>query len=144
MDTIKELSKYLEENYYSFLELTIGDHHAPEGIIIEQKWGRFKFSYSERGKKSVIKSFCTEKKLVNYALDQLNQDEWSRAHIVACTLLYEEIVEAERELNNKKINFKRNDIPNYKVGMTAYRIFVFGKDVAELTEFKKLYLHALS
>lgn len=143
MDTIKELSIYLEDNYYSFLELSIGDHHAQEGIIIEQNCGRFEFSYSERGNKSVIKSFRTEKELVNYALDQLNQDEWNRAHIVASTLKNKEIIEAETELNNKNINFKRNDIPNYKVGMTAYRIFVFGEDVAKLTNFKKHYLHSL-
>lgn len=36
MKTIKELEKYLEDNYYSFNELTIGKHYAPEGIIIEE------------------------------------------------------------------------------------------------------------
>jgi len=31
-----------------------------------------------------------------------------------------------------KIEFKRNDVPNYRSGMTVYRIFVFGKDILKL------------
>ncbi len=33
MKSIVELEKYLEEDYYSFTELTIGKHCAQEGYI---------------------------------------------------------------------------------------------------------------
>ena len=53
MKTIKELETYLEENCYSFQELSIGNHYVPEGIVIEEEGGKFNFSYSERGRKNI-------------------------------------------------------------------------------------------
>lgn len=143
MDTIQELEEYLEKNCYSFLELSIGRHRAPEGIIIEQCGSEYHYAYSERGNKSIIKSFDTERELVQYALARLSEDEWSRAHIVAATFEINEISEAEKWLSDLRISFKRNDVPNFKVGMTAYRIFVFGTDILGLDDFKKKHLHAL-
>ena len=37
------------------------------------------------------------------------------------------------------IVFERNDIPNYRAGKRVYRIFVFGRDIQKLEEFKKKY-----
>ena len=70
-------------------------------------------------------------------------DEWSKAHIVAATFEINEISEAEKRLTDLKISFRRNDVPNFKVGMTAYRIFVFGTDILGLDDFKIKYLHSL-
>lgn len=67
-------------------------------------------------------------------------DEWAMAHIVAMTFDKNEILKAENELVALDINFKRNDVPNYKQGADAYRIFVFGKDIFKLDQFKKKYL----
>lgn len=64
MKTIKELETYFEENCYSFLELSIGKHYAPEGIVIEEERGKFNFSYSERGRKNIIKSFDKEEDFI--------------------------------------------------------------------------------
>ena len=143
MNKIEELEAYLEKNCYFFLELSIGNHRAPEGIVIEEYNGKFIYAYSERGNKSLIKSFDTEKELVQYALTELKKDEWSNAHIVASTFEQKEILEAEKQLANLKIRFKRNDIPNYKAGRTAYRIFVFGTDILKLDGFTQKYLHSL-
>lgn len=68
-------------------------------------------------------------------------DGWSNAHIVAFTFDKEEIILAERYLQAENIIFNRNDIPNFKVGETAYRIFVFGRDILRLTDFKEKYFH---
>lgn len=142
MKTIKELETYFEENCYSFQELSIGNHFAPEGIIIEEDDGKFNFSYSERGRKNIIKSFDKEEDLVEYALKKLQEDKWNRAHMVVSTFSEKEISEAERLLSDMNIEFERNDVPNYRSGMTAYRIFVFGKDILKLDTFKKKYLHS--
>ena len=143
MNTIEELEAYLERNCYSFLELSIGKHRAPEGIVIEKCNEKNIYAYSERGNKSLINSFDTEKELVQYAITELMKDEWFKAHIVASTFELKEILEAEKQLTDLKIHFKRNDIPNYKAGRTAYRIFVFGTDILELDCFKEKYLHSL-
>lgn len=41
METIVELEKYLEEECYSFQELSIGKHYAPEGIVIEKEGNKY-------------------------------------------------------------------------------------------------------
>lgn len=139
MESIAELEKYLEEEQYSFMELTIGKHHASEGYIIEKNGNVYEFCYSERGKKEVIKSFSKEQDLVEYALKTLSANKWNRAHLVAWVWTEDEIQQAEQELITNDVGFERNDIPNYSQGRTAYRIFVFGRDVEKLTEFKKKY-----
>lgn len=143
MKTIKELETYFEENCYSFLELSIGKHYAHEGIVIEEEYGKFNYSYSERGRKSIIKSFDKEEDLAEYAFKKLQEDKWNRAHIVVSTFSENEISEAEKVLRGMKVEFERNDVPNYRRGMTAYRIFVFGKDILKLDMFKKKYMHSL-
>lgn len=143
MDSINELEAYLVENCFSFQALTIGKHFAPEGIIIEKENGKFCFSYSERGRKNIIKAFETEKELVEYSLLTLKNDKWAKAHLAAMTFSAEEIREAEKKLKRMNIEFVRNDIPNYHIGVTAFRIFVFGKDILKLDDFKKTYLHIL-
>lgn len=140
MNTIEELEKYLEDVNYSFHGLTIGKHFAQEGYMIEKNGIAYEFSYSERGRKNVIRSFESEKELVEYAYEQLVENQWNRAHLVACVWSEREIIQAERELEELAISFARNDVPNYSEGRRLYRIFVFGKDAAKLTEFKKKYL----
>lgn len=142
METIQELESYLEDNCYSFLGLSIGKHHAYEGFVIEENNGKYNFSYSERGNKCVLESFSTEYELVQYALARLSEDEWARAHIVASTFKEKTIIKAEKQLDKINIHYKRNDILNYNAGKTMYRIFVFGKDILKLTNFKKKYLYS--
>lgn len=139
METIEELEKYLEDECYSFIELTIGKHRAPEGTIIEKNGNVYDFGYSERGKKTVIKSFSKEKDLVEYALEYLSADKWNTAHLVAWVWSEAEIRQAEQELQKNDIVFERNDIPNYFQGKTAYRIFIFGRDVLKVSSFMKKY-----
>lgn len=139
MKTIQELEKYLEENGYSFQDLTIGKHHAPEGYIIEAEPGTYNFSYSERGNKRLLKSFDKEEDLVKHALSAIDKSEWARAHLLAWVYSESEILEVENILKNRRINFQRNDIPNYKAGECAYRIFVFGNDILKLDDVKRKY-----
>lgn len=76
---------------------------------------------------------------MDYVLEKLNEDEWSKAHLVAWVWNEKDIKRAESELLAMGILFKRNDIPNYTLGKTAFRIFVFGRDVLKLEEFKRKY-----
>ena len=140
MRTINELEKYLEDNCYSFQEISIGNHNAYEGIYIEQAGEKFIYGYSERGVNIILQSFDTEEELVNYALNNLNKSRWNKAHLVAWTWNERDIEKAEKELRKLNITFERNDIHNYDTKhRNAYRIFVFGKDVKKLSEFKAKY-----
>lgn len=145
MERIEELEKYLEDEYYSFAEIAIGKHQqAVEGLVIEKNGNVYDFCASERGRKTVIRSFSKEQDLVEYALKVLSAKKWYKAHLVAWVWTESEINQAEQELINNDIGFERNDIPNYLQGRTAYRIFVFVRDVAKLTEFKKKYYRKLN
>ena len=139
METIEELERYLEEECFSFNEISIGKHHAPEGIIIEKASGKYVFACSERGCREIIKSFSREKDLVDYALKKLDAEEW-KGHLIAWVWSEKDIKKAEEELKRMNVGFKRNDIPGYLEGKCAYRIFVFGKDVLLIDEkFKERY-----
>lgn len=140
METIKELETYLEKECYSFREITIGKHFAYEGIIIEKVEEHYIFACSERGRKEVLKSFSSEKELVDYAFLYITKEKWFRSHLVAWVWNRTEIEQAEAELRKKNIAFERNDIRNYAEGQNAYRIFVFGRDCLHLKKFKKKYL----
>lgn len=140
METIGELEKYLGEECYSFQEISVGKHHAPEGIVIEKEGDRYNFITSERGNKEIMKSFMSEKELVDFTLEVLKRNRWYKAHLVAWVWNDSEIKSAEKELKEMKIDFERNDIPNYSKGKHAYRIFVFGRDVLLLEAFKMKYM----
>lgn len=59
MKTIEKLERYLEDECFSFVELTIGKHFAPEGIVIKQDGNEYIWGYSERRNLEIIKSFKT-------------------------------------------------------------------------------------
>ena len=139
MKSIEELEKYLEDECYSFAGINIGKHYVHEGIVIEKNGDLYEFGYSERGNKRIIKSFSSERELVEYALEKLLADKWNKAHLVAWVWSEAEIQQAEQELKNYNISFERNDVPNYSQGKNVYRIFVFGKDYLKLAEFTKKY-----
>ena len=112
MKTIQELEQYLEENCYNFDSITIGRHYAYEGYVV----------------KSCALGYC------------LFSSERGRETLLAFTLDQKQIKRAEFKLKLMGIRYKRNDIPGYRSGQTAYRIFVYGRDILRLEGFKRQYM----
>ena len=139
MKTIQELEQYLEENCYSFQSITIGRHYAYEGLVVKSCALGYCLFSSERGRETLLKAFSTEEELVAYTLSKLDKDPSSKAHMVAFTFDKKQIKKAEFQLKWMRIRYKRNDIP-YRAGQTAYRIFVYGRDILRLEQFKKQYI----
>ena len=101
--------------------------------------------YSERGHKDIYKILSDEIEAVQYVLNQISEGQVDNSHLVAWTWNNNEIDAAESELQALFIPFERNDIPNFDSdGRTAYRIFVEGKNIQYLTDFKKKYRCDLS
>ena len=90
MKSIEELEKYLEDECYSFAGINIGKHYVHEGIVIEKNGDVYEFGYSERGNKRIIKSFSSERELVEYALEKLLADKWNKAPPYLCGWLSRE------------------------------------------------------
>ena len=140
MKTIQELEQYLEENCYNFDSITIGRHYAYEGYVVKSCALGYCLFSSERGRETLLKAFPTEEELVAFTLAKLDRDPWYKAHMVAFTLDQKQIKRAEFKLKLMGIRYKRNDIPGYRSGQTAYRIFVYGRDILRLEEFKRQYM----
>ncbi|MEH2938109.1 hypothetical protein [Lawsonibacter sp. JLR.KK007] len=140
MKTIQELEQYLEENCYNFDSITIGRHYAYEGYVVKSCALGYCLFSSERGRETLLKAFPTEEELVAYTLAKLDRNPWYKAHMVAFTLDQKQIKRAEFKLKLMGIRYKRNDIPGYRSGQTAYRIFVYGRDILRLEGFKRQYM----
>lgn len=140
MKTIQELEQYLEENCYNFDSITIGRHYAYEGYVVKSCALGYCLFSSERGRETLLKAFPTEEELVAYTLAKLDRNPWYKAHMVAFTLDQKQIQKAGFKLKLMGIRYKRNDIPGYRSGQTAYRIFVYGRDILRLEEFKRQYM----
>jgi hypothetical protein len=136
LTTIEELELWLEENCYNFNEIIIGKHHAPEGYIIKVDNGKYLCCYSERGNKNIVKSFSSEKKLVDYAYHMFKENKWSRSHLLAISFNIDKIKDIEKQLGNLGVEYERNDSPNHRNGSTAYRNFVFGMDIKKVEHMK--------
>ena len=142
--TIDELVKFMEKEYYTFDSFSVGKYKAVESLFLEQDGNNYIYGYSERGHKDIYKMFSDEIEAVQYVLNQISEGQVDNSHLVAWTWNNSEIDAAERELQALFIPFKRNDIPNFDSdGRTAYRIFVEGKNIQYLTDFKKKYMCTL-
>lgn len=114
---------------------------APEGFVIKQDGQEYIYGYSERGFLRTIKASESEEELVNYALKDLASDKWNRAHLVARMWSEYDAAEAERELSRMHIAFERNDVHNCDMEHRRLcRIFVFGRDILRLSDFKRKYI----
>ena len=139
--TIDELVEFMEKEYYPFDFFSIGKYKAIEGLFLEQDGNNYIYGYSERGHKDIYKIFSDEIEAVQYVLNQISEGQVDNSHLVAWTWNNNEIDAAESELQALFIPFERNDIPNFDSdGRTAYRIFVEGKNIQYLTDFKKKYM----
>ena len=128
--TIDKLVEFMEEECYSFYSFSIGKYRALEGLFLDRDGNGFIYGYEERGHRDIIKHFDNEEAAVSYVLEQISKGEVDDSHLAAFTMDEEEIVEAEKKLKEMFIPFIRNDVPGYSLdGKTAYRIFVFGKNI---------------
>ena len=128
--TIDKLVEFMERECYSFDSFSIGKYRALEGLFLDRDGNGFIYGYEERGHRDIIKHFDNEEAAVSYVLAQISKEEVDDSHLAAFTMDEEEILEAEKKLKEKFIPFIRNDVPGYSLdGKTAYRIFVFGKNI---------------
>ena len=133
--TIDKLVEFMERECYSFDSFSIGKYRALEGLFLDRDGSGFIYGYEERGHRDIIKHFDNEEAAVSYVLEQISKGEVDDSHLAAFTMDEEEIVEAEKKLKEMFIPFIRNDVPGYSLdGKTAYRIFVFGKNIKYLRD----------
>ena len=133
--TVDKLVEFMEKECYNFDSFSIGKYRALEGLFLDRDGSGFIYGYEERGHRDIIKHFDNEEAAVSYVLEQISKGEVDDSHLAAFTMDEEEILEAEKKLKEMFIPFIRNDVPGYSLdGETAYRIFVFGKNIKYLRD----------
>ncbi len=143
--TIDKLVEFMEREYYCMDAFSIGKYRATEDLFLDWDGKNYIYGYSERGHREIEKIFNEEAEAVKYVFDQIYECRLDNAHLAAWTWDSKEIENAEKELQEMFISFKRNDIPNFDLdGRTAYRIFVYGKNIKYLDDFQKKYRKDLS
>lgn len=134
-----ELEKWMKENGFNFNSYSINGNAIGEGYGIEKREGQFIWYYLERGKKSSIKFFETEEKIIEYAINQLNSDKWAKAHCIGFTTSKEKSNELANRLQKLAIEFIQDKIPYYGNERNVYRTFVFGCDYYNVSDLRKVY-----
>lgn len=138
--TIDKLVEFVERECYCMDSFSIGEYQITEDLFLDRDGKDYIYGYTEKGNRNVEKRFENEEEAVKYVFEQIYKCRLDNAHLVAWAWNKEEIEAAEKELQQMFITFERNDIPNFDLeGRTAYRIFVYGKNIKYLEDFKKKY-----
>ena len=138
--TIDKLVEFMEREYYDMALFSVEKYQVTEELFLDKDGQGYVFGTSERGHRQVEKRFESEEDAVKYIFKQIYDCRLDNSHLVAWTWDSKEIEAAEKELQEMFIAFKRNDIPNFDLERrTAYRIYVFGKNLKYLDAFQKKY-----
>lgn len=138
-----ELEEWMQKNCFNFNSYSINGNAIFEGYGIDKINGQFIWYYIERGEKENIKYFDTEKKLIEYAFNEIKFDKWAKTHCIGMTTMMEEKIKLSNELNALGIDFIQDKIPYYGPDRPAYRTFVIGCDWMKVVDLKKKYFKEL-
>ena len=113
---------------------SINGNFIYEGYILEKNGRFYQWNYTERGKKSTLEYFTTEKNAVEYALKKIKSDEHANLNFIG---MYKESSELEKilsELKNRKIEYWTDSIPYGGLNDYRTRIFVIGCGIKKATD----------
>ena len=139
-DTILKLETWMKENCYNFSSYSINGNSIYEGNGIEQSDGLFTWYYTERGEKKILRSFHSEKEIVEFAYNEVRADRWARTHCIGFTTDPAEINQLTAILTELKIEYINDEIPHfYGLNQPVYRTFVLGCDVSKTLHLRDQY-----
>jgi|TARA_B110001450_G_C17427547_1_gene402506 hypothetical protein len=134
IETELELEKLLKDNCYPMNSYSINRNFIYEGCGIENNGGLYLWYYTERGEKTTLEYFATEKDAVQYALKQIKSDEHSNRNFIG---MYKEKEEVERitlELKKRDVEYWTDKIPYGGINDWRTRIFVIGCGIKKVTD----------
>jgi hypothetical protein len=137
-----ELEVWMKENCFNFNAYSINGNAIHEGYGIDKFGSLFIWYYTERGEKNNLKYFQTEQEIVQYAYNQLNNDQWAKTHCIGFTTDKAEVLELSQKLQLLGIDFIDDEIPYYGPARPVFRTFVLGCDCNQVNELKEKYYKA--
>ncbi|HVG13592.1 MAG TPA: hypothetical protein VM935_01490 [Chitinophagaceae bacterium] len=137
--TRSQLEDWMIAQCYNFNSYSVNGSIIHEGYGIDKADDGFVWYYTERGQKSHLKYFQTEKEIVQYAFEALKNDKWARTHCIGFTGDKKEALELAEKLKLLRITFIQDEIPFYGWDKPAFRTFVLGCDHKLVNDLKEQY-----
>ncbi|WP_204346629.1 hypothetical protein [Psychroserpens algicola] len=97
-----------------------------EGRGLENNGGLYQWYYTERGEKSILEYFATEKNAVQYALKAIKADEHANRNYIGMYKSDTEVEQILTELKKRGIEYWTDKIPYGGMNDWRTRIFVIG------------------
>ncbi|MFA9214536.1 MAG: hypothetical protein ACEQSR_11925 [Candidatus Methylacidiphilales bacterium] len=138
MNTIKELDSWMTQNCYNN-KYAIGNRNIDEGLGLDTYGSLYIWYYTERGERQTLNYFRTEKEAVEFAFEEITSDKFAKSHLVGFINDLKTLFELETELQNRKIEFWKDEIPYYGINKPTTRIFVLGCDIKKVLDLQIKY-----
>lgn len=126
INTVLELELWLKENCYSKHNYSINGNSIIEGCGLENIGGLYQWYYTERGNKSILKYFNTEKEAVQHAFEEIKANNHANRHYIGMYSSEQKVEKILGELKRRKIEFWTDKIPYGGLKDLRTRIFVIG------------------
>jgi hypothetical protein len=132
IETELELEKWLKDNCYPMNQYSINGNFIYEGCGLENNSGIYQWYFIERGIKTTIKYFATEKDAVKYALKEIKADEHAKLNQIGIFKEKEEIERIISELEKREVEYSTDKIPYGGINDWRTRIFVSGCEIKKV------------
>ena len=136
--TIKQLDEWLTKNCFVD-KYGIGNRNIYEGCGLDTFGSLYVWYYTERGKRENLNYFRTEKEAVDFAFKTIIADRFARSHMIGFVNDKQIELELITELENRSIEFWKDEIPYYGLLKLSTRIFVIGCDIKKVLDLQIKY-----
>jgi hypothetical protein len=139
LSTIKQLDGWLTENCFSDT-YGIGNRNIFEGCGLDIFGSLYVWYYTERGERQNLNYFQSEKEAVDFAFKKITADKFAKSHLVGFINDNKSELELVTELQNRNIEFWKDEIPYYGLQRLTTRIFVMGCDIKKVLDLQMKYV----
>ena len=127
----------MKDNCYPMNSYSINGNFIYEGCGIESNNGLYEWFYTERGEKSILKYFGNEKDAVEYAFSQIKADKYASLNFIGMFKEKAEIEQIIAELENRSVEYYKDEIPYGGLNDIRTRIFIVGCGIKKVTDLIK-------
>ncbi|MEG2938566.1 MAG: hypothetical protein RR812_09245 [Vagococcus sp.] len=135
--TITEFFQWLDEGGYNKFGIHMTKNTNPEGYGVRRIGSKLELFYSERGQAYPEKQFNTEKELVSYLAEKLENSSWARTHCISSTESKTISESLAKQLNEMGIKFDQQVLPYSNDGRMLYRTMVYGTDIKKIENMRR-------
>jgi hypothetical protein len=136
--TIKQLDEWLTDNCFAET-YGIGNRKINEGCGLDTFGSLFVWYYTERGERQNLNYFQSEKEAVDFAFKKITADKFAKSHLVGFINDNKSEHELVTELQNRNIEFWKDEISYYGLQKLTTRIFVMGCDIRKVLDLQMKY-----